>query len=42
LQDRVTDHRIKQSWSNVEAILNGNIDSIVDTITEEEKVLLEK
>jgi peptide chain release factor 1 len=39
LQDRVTDHRIKKSWSNVEGILGGNIDSIVDSITEEEKAL---
>jgi len=39
LQDRVTDHRIKQSWSNVEGILGGNIDSIIDSITEEEKAL---
>jgi len=39
LQDRVTDHRIKQSWSNVESILNGNIDSIIDAITTEEEAL---
>ncbi|HEC30408.1 MAG TPA: PCRF domain-containing protein [Candidatus Yonathbacteria bacterium] len=41
LQDRVTDHRIKKSWSNVEGILGGNIDSIIDFITEEEKALQE-
>jgi len=39
LQDRVTDHRIKKSWSNVEGILGGNIDPIIDSITEEEKAL---
>lgn len=31
-QDRVTDHRIKKSWSNIEGILMGEIDPIVDTI----------
>lgn len=30
LQDRVTDHRIKQSWSNTEKIFDGNIDTILD------------
>ncbi|MEK7460430.1 MAG: PCRF domain-containing protein [Patescibacteria group bacterium] len=30
LQDRVTDHRIKQSWSNIEKIFAGNIDPILD------------
>jgi peptide chain release factor 1 len=31
-QDRVTDHRIKQSWSNLEGIMLGNIEKIIDTI----------
>jgi len=28
LQDRVTDHRIKESWSNIESIFAGNLDRI--------------
>lgn len=32
LQDRVTDHRIKESWHNIEGIFQGNIDEIVETI----------
>ncbi len=31
-QDRITDHRIKESWSNIEKILAGNLQPIVDTI----------
>ncbi len=31
-QDRVTDHRIKQSWSNLEGIMLGNIEKIIDTL----------
>ena len=33
-QDRVTDHRIKKSWGNLEDILDGNIEKIVDSIKE--------
>jgi len=32
-QDRVTDHRIKQSWSNIPSIMEGNIGDMVDSLT---------
>ncbi len=34
-QDRVTDHRIKQSWSNLEGILNGDVDKIISSLQKE-------
>ena len=31
-QDRVTDHRIKQSWHNLPSIFEGNMDSLIETL----------
>ena len=31
-QDRVTDHRISQSWSNLPSIMDGNIDDITESL----------
>lgn len=31
-QDRVTDHRIRESWHNLPSIMEGNIDEIIDTL----------
>lgn len=31
-QDRVTDHRIKKSWHNIEKIMNGGLDKMVKTL----------
>jgi len=38
-QDRITDHRIKQSWSNIEGILAGDIDPIISALQEEDTKL---
>jgi peptide chain release factor 1 len=34
-QSRITDHRIKKSWHNLEEILNGNLDSIIQETAQE-------
>lgn len=36
-QDRVTDHRLKQSWHNLPSILEGNIGPIVDALNQAAK-----
>jgi peptide chain release factor 1 len=36
LQDRVTDHRIKQSWHNIESIMLGNIDMMIQAVLDAE------
>jgi peptide chain release factor 1 len=35
-QDRISDHRISKSWSNIEKILDGFLDNIVESLVEEE------
>jgi peptide chain release factor 1 len=32
-QNRVTDHRIKKSWQNLESILYGNLDELISDVT---------
>jgi peptide chain release factor 1 len=36
LQDRVTDHRFKKSWHNIEKILGGDLDPIINYIKKSE------
>lgn len=36
-QDRVTDHRIKKSFHNLESIMDGNIDPIIEALEEADK-----
>ena len=31
-QDRITDHRLKKSWGNIEHILDGNLDPILNLL----------
>ena len=36
-QDRVTDHRIHQNWSNLPGIMDGDINDIIEKITIEDQ-----
>jgi peptide chain release factor 1 len=36
-QDRITDHRIKQSWHSIDRILNGEISLVVDALKQAAK-----
>jgi peptide chain release factor 1 len=33
-QDRITDHRIKASWHNINTILEGNLDPMINALKE--------
>lgn len=38
LQDRLTDHRIKESWHNLPKLLAGNLDEVIETLRMAERV----
>src|SRR3989344_1501775 len=37
-QDRITDHRVKESWHGVERILKGDLDEIGDTLSQNQNL----
>jgi len=36
-QDRITDHRIGKSWHNSDAVMNGDLDKIVEELKKPSK-----
>ena len=40
-QDRITDHRIKKSWHEIESVLEGNIDDIVSSLEQADREIKE-
>ncbi len=42
MQDRITDHRLKQSWHNLPKIMSGELDPIVQALSDAEKELTEE
>jgi len=38
-QDRITDHRIKKSWGNMNVILNGDLSDVINSLQEEDRKL---
>jgi peptide chain release factor 1 len=38
-QDRVTDHRIKKSWRNIEEIMNGKLDPIIKDLSQNKAIV---
>lgn len=41
-QDRITDHRIKTSWHNIRAIMNGELNDIISTLRAHDRQAMTK